>query len=158
MKSSSELKKLEMILSDNMKALKLLLFIAILIPFGADAQCRSFTKKNCRPEIDPYIHNGQLNSAVLYSGDSADIQLTFYSGQDYRLVVCSEEQLGDTHFQVFDIEKNLIYDSQGKEKQTFDFKVQSTRQLIVTVIIPESSSTHDIDTSGCVSVLVGFKN
>lgn len=141
-----------------MKSLKIILFAALLIPLGMNAQCRSFTKKTCRPQIDPYIHNGQMNSATLYPEDKADIMLTFYSGQDYRLIVCSEGQLGDVHYKVTDLDKKVMYDSKQSGSNLFDFKVTSTRQLIVTVEVPESENTHDLDFNGCVSVMVGFKN
>lgn len=139
-----------------MKLLKLTLIIALLLPLAASAQCRAFTKKNCRPALNPYIHNGQMNSAVLFPGDKADIMLTFYSGQKYRLLVCGEEQLGKVTFRVLDIDRNEIYNSAGKDKIEFDFKVASTQQLIVEVNVPESSTTHDMDYQGCVSILVGF--
>ena len=141
-----------------MKSLKILLLSLLFIPFGINAQCKSFTKKQCRPNVAPYIHNGQMNNAILYPEDKADIMLTFYSGQDYRIVVCSEDQLGDVNFKVTDLERKVIYDSKGKDSDTFDFKVTSTRQLIVTIEVPESQNTHDLDYNGCVSVLVGFKN
>lgn len=140
-----------------MKNLSLILLLSLLIPIGVSSQCRAFTKKKCRPEVAPYIHNGQMNSAVLFPGDSADIMLTFYSGQEYRLVICAEEQLGDVSYKVSDIDKNVIFDSKNSEKKTFDFKVESTQQLIVSVDVPDSDNTHDMDFQGCVSILVGFK-
>ena len=141
-----------------MKNLSLIILLSLLIPIGINGQCRGFTKKKCRPEIEPYIHNGQMNSAVLFPGDSADIMLTFYSGQEYRLYVCAEEQLGEVSYKISDIDKNVIFDSEAAENKTFDFKVASTQQLIVSVAVPESENTHDIDFQGCVSILVGFKN
>lgn len=139
---------------NGFKTLLLLLFFA---PFLTNAQCRSYTKKVCRPQLNPYIHNGQMNSAILYPNDKADIMLTFYSGQSYRLIVCSEEQLGEVKFKVMTTDKKVIYESDGKTN-TFDFKVASTQQLIVTVEVPDSKTTHDIEFNGCVSVLVGFSN
>ena len=141
-----------------MKAFKFIITLALFVPLAFNAQCRAFTKKTCRPQIEPYIHNGQMNNAVLYPEDNADIILTFYSGQDYRLVVCSEEQLGDVTFKVTDMDRKTIFDSKDKKTNTFDFKVNSTRQLIVTLSVPKSKNTHELDFNGCVSVLVGFKN
>lgn len=128
----------------------------LLSPVFVNAQCRSYTKKKCRPLLTPYIHNGQMNSAVLFPGDKADIMLTFYSGQKYRLLVCAEEQLGEVTYRVMDIDRNEIYNSKDKGKEEFDFKVASTQQLIVEVNVPESTTTHDMDYQGCVSILVGF--
>ncbi|MDG2227712.1 MAG: hypothetical protein P8L20_08265 [Flavobacteriales bacterium] len=117
-----------------------------------------FTKKTGRPLVEPYIHNGQMNSAVLFPGDSAEIMLTFYSEQQYRLVICAEEQLGDVSYKVSDIERNLIFDSKNSNSKVFDFKVESSQQLIIAVAVPESDNTHDLKYQGCVAVLVGFKN
>ena len=141
-----------------MKNLSLIILLSVLIPIGINGQCRGFTKKTGRPLIAPYIHNGQMNSAVLFPGDSADIMLTFYSEQQYRLVICAEEQLGDVSYKVSDIERNLIYDSKNSGSKVFDFKVESSQQLVISVEVPESENTHKIDYQGCVAILVGFKN
>ena len=140
-----------------MKLFSFILFISLLVPSLSHAQsCRSFTKKTCRPALENYIHNGQMNTAVLFPGDKADMMLTFYSGQKYRLLVCTQEQLGDVTFRVLDIDRNEVYNSKKKDSNTFDFKVASTQQLIVEVTVPESKSTHDMDFQGCISILVGF--
>ena len=141
-----------------MRNLSLIILLSLLIPIGINGQCRGFTKKKCLPQITPYIHNGQMNGAVLFPGDSADIMLTFYSGQEYRLVICAEEQLGDVSYTVSDVDRNVIFDSEKSDNKSFDFKVESTQQLIVSVAVPESQNTHDIDFQGCVAILVGFKN
>jgi len=141
-----------------MRNLSLIILLSLLIPIGINGQCRGFTKKTCRPQVEPYIHNGQMNSAVLFPGDSADIMLTFYSGQQYRLVICAEEQLGDVSYTVSDIDRNVIFDSEKSDNKAFDFKVESTQQLVVSVEVPDSENTHDIDFQGCVAILVGFKN
>lgn len=141
-----------------MRNLSLIILLSLLIPIGMNGQCRGFTKKTCRPQIEPYIHNGQMNSAVLFPGDSADIMLTFYSGQQYRLVICAEEQLGEVTYKVSDIDRNVVFDSEKSDGAAFDFKVESTQQLVVSVNVPDSENTHDIDFQGCVAILVGFKN
>ena len=141
-----------------MKNLSLIILLSVLIPIGVNGQCRGFTKKTGRPLVEPYIHNGQMNSAVLFPGDSADIMLTFYSEQQYRLVICSEEQLGDVSYKVSDIERNLIFDSKNSDSKVFDFIVESSQQLVISVAVPESDNTHDITDQGCVAILVGFKN
>ena len=132
-----------------MKNLSLIILLSVLIPIGINGQCRGFTKKTGRPLVEPYIHNGQMNSAVLFPGDSADIMLTFYSEQQYRLVICAEEQLGDVSYKVSDIERNLIFDSKNSDSKAFDFIVESSQQLVISVAVPESetrttSKTKDV--------------
>lgn len=139
-------------------ALKLFLLAALIsFSFVSNAQCKQFTKKYCLPTIEPFTYNGQLNSAVLNEGDVAELLLTFYSGQSYRIMVCNQETLGTLQFKLLDTERNLIFDNKDHDSVTFwDFKANSTQQLIVQVIVPELEKRVDMVASGCVSILVGF--
>lgn len=142
------------------KVLYSLLFIGLMAgaPLESNAQCKSFTKKTCLPNLSPYVYNGQLNSAVLAEGDVAELLLTFYGGQDYRINICSHETLGKMQFQVYDTEKNLLFDNTENEfVNLWDFKSNSTQQLIVRVTVPEEKNRSGMVQSGCVSILVGFK-
>lgn len=122
------------------------------------SQCNAFTKKKCLPNLAPFVHNGQLNSAMLMAGESAELQLTFYSGQQYRLMVCAQEILGDVTFKLKDNTNKVIYNSADhKTKNFWEFDVKSTQQLTVEVVAPESKSPNNLSQSGCISVLIGFK-
>ena len=37
----------------------------------ANAQCKGFTKRNCLPELAPYMSNGQLNAAQFVPGEKS---------------------------------------------------------------------------------------
>lgn len=141
-----------------MRLIALIITLACFIPLTSQAQsCRKFAKKECIPTLTPYIHNGQLNSAMLFPGDKADMMLTFYSGQNYKLIVCNDEQLGDVTYRVLDLDRNELFNSKDKGTKEFAFKVASTQQLIVEVNVPEGNSTIEMDFKGCVSILIGFK-
>ena len=134
------------------------LVMAAALPFGAAAQCKGFVKKACIPKVPPYTHNGQLNNAVMSAGEKAELQMTFYSGQEYRIVVCAQEVLGKVNFKVYDSSRNEIYDSQdGKDNSVWNFKVAATQQLTIEIETPALDSPHELGPSGGVSVLVGFK-
>ena len=142
------------------KILYSFLFVSLLVamPTESQAQCKSFTKKTCLPSLEPYVYNGQLNSAVLAEGDVAELLLTFYGGQEYRIFICSHELLGQVQFQIFDTEKNQICDNSEYDfSSSWDFKSNSTQQLIVRVTVPEEKNRSGMVQSGCVSILVGFK-
>lgn len=125
---------------------------------AANAQCSTFLKKKCMPKIQPFTLNGQVNTSTLSSGQKTSLNLTFYSGQDYRIVVCGQPQLGDLSFKVMDMNKKVVFDSQKNDSPDFwDFKVKNTQQFIVEVQVPESESTSSVLPSGCVSIMVGFK-
>ena len=143
-----------------MKRLIILIMLTgiINIPMNLYAQCKGFVKKTCLPKLSPFVFNGQMNTSTLLAGDNAEMSLTFYSGQTYRIIVCAQEVLGTLRFKLKDATGNLVFDSSAHDDTDFwDFKAENTQQLTVEVIVPKSESANKIIPSGCVSVLVGFK-
>jgi len=141
------------------KLLTPFLLLAFIFVFSIDgyAQCKGFTKKDCLPVLDPYIYNGQLNSALLNEGDVAELLLTFYGNQEYRLLICSQEILGNVEFNLLDKDRNLIFSNKDHNyTNMWDFTSTSTQQLIIEVVIPESTNEGGNIVSGCVSILMGF--
>ena len=135
-----------------------LLFAILLVSLDASAQCKGFAKKICKLELMPYIHDGNHHAAVLTEGDEADLYKTFYSGQDYRLVVCGSDQLPDIEFQVIDAYKNVLYDNtENAYNRVWDFKVEASQQLKIMVKVPVSDNDTEIPMSGCVAIMFGFK-
>jgi len=143
----------------NMKIVKLILPLMLLAAVSASAQCRSFTKKRCLPQLDGYVQNDNFNSAVLIPGDEAELLLTFYADKEYRLLVCGHPVLGDVEFDVLDTDQEILYTNRDSEDKSasFDFKVANTQQLIVRVRVPEIDSPSPMTHEGCVSIMVGSK-
>jgi hypothetical protein len=133
--------------------------IAMVIPIAAGGQCKSFVKKQCLPMVAPYTHNGQLNTAMMAAGQTAELQMTFYSGQEYRILICGQEALGKLWFRLVDANKNEVFNSKNQKNSpnVWDFKMKSTQQISIEIHAPESDSPNELVPSGCVSLLVGFK-
>ncbi len=144
------------------KFLSLVLITGMFVSFAtiqSTAQCKSFTKKKCLPQLDPYVYNGQLNSAVLAQGDVADLNLTFYPDQAYRIFVCSDPILENVHFKLFDKDGTLIYDNESTDYLPFwDFKTDQALELTLRVIVPPKTEDDYTVKEGCVSILIGFKD
>ena len=141
--------------------IKLLFFLGIVLSVQTPgfAQCKTFTKNECQPRLSPYIYNGQLNSAVLNEGDIAELMLTFYSNQEYRIIVCAADEMGPVKFRLLDNSGNEIFSNADHDMiDHWDFNTNSTQQLVVEVSVPESSNPDELSKSGCVSILVGFMN
>ena len=144
-----------------MKGLVKILFVSALVasfPIMGFSQCKGFTKKQCLPILEPYLYNGQLNSAVLSEGDVAELLLTFYGGQEYRVLVCSQDLIGKVEFKLLDTDRNEIFFNKEHDYTTnWDFNANSTQQLIIQVLVLQGAVKTDIANSGCVSIVVGFK-
>lgn len=134
-------------------------FFCIALASVSNAQCNQFAKKTCMPELNPFTHNGQLNIQQMAPGEEAELDLTFYSGMSYRLLICSQEMIGKAQFQVYDNKNKLVFDNKDHNFAKFwEFEVASTQQMKVVVIIPPAAkAANDISKTGCAAVLVGFK-
>ncbi len=143
----------------TLRIFSLALVMIVAATSNLNSQCKSYIKRSCIPKLTPYVHSGQLNKTVLFPGDKAEIMLTFYSGMDYRIIVCSEVILGKVTYKVMDMDRNLIFDSaKEKDKGSFDFKVASTQQLMVEITVPQPVVQPEILPQGCVAVVVGYKD
>lgn len=138
-----------------------LLVIAALFSADTFSQCKSFTKRNCLPSLAPYTHNGQLTSAIFNPGETADIEMTFNAGKEYRVITCSQELIGNVSLKILDKSRKILYQSkEGEANPTWDFKMATTQQLIIQIEVPKADQKNKITRltpNGCVAILVGFK-
>jgi len=104
-----------------------------------------------------FIPGESFNAVKLFPGDVAEVEMTFFSDVDYRLLVCSHEILGDVHFQLVDKNEEIIYDNADREfREYFDFRLEGTRTLGLRIKVPEQSDAA-INPQGCVAILLGRK-
>ena len=136
----------------------IVLTVLALIPFYGKAQCKSFAKKVCKLELAPYIHDGNFNAAILTEGEDAELYKTFYSGQNYRIYICGSDALPDIEFQVLDVNRNVLYDNRKNNyARIWDFKLESSQQLIISLRVKNSEGESDELISGCVAIMFGLK-
>jgi hypothetical protein len=133
------------------------LVAAVALSLTASAQCRSFAKNKCVPELAPYKFNETFNAAQLAPGEEAEVSLTFYSGQDYRVMVCTHPILGEVNWKLVDENNKVIFESLADEpKHHFDLKAANTVPMKVVVWVPTKGSNAMVHV-GCVAIMVGFK-
>lgn len=122
-------------------------------------QCNSFAKKMCSYKMAPFTDNGQSNTKTLTAGEKATLNVALFAGQVYRILVCSEEILGTLSFKVTDATGGILFDSSKNGQLDFwDFRMKSSQTVKIEITAPLSSSTSSVLPSGCVSIIVGFKN
>lgn len=145
-----------------MKKLKTILFISFLMGFTVNgmAQCKRFTKNKCLNEMEPYMSNGQLNAAMMLSGEQAEVGLNFNKALSYRLIVCADSYFEGLKYQLVD-ESGTVFlkDSiaKGSNSSVKDIKVENSGPLQLQLQTPLRESTTGIKRNGCVSILIGFK-
>jgi hypothetical protein len=137
----------------------ILIATILIVPTISNAQCKTFAKNLCKPELNPYIHDGNYNAAILTEGEEAELYKTFYSGQVYRLCICGSEALPNVEFRVVDGENNVLFDNaQNDYTRIWDFKTEASQQLKIHIKIPASGKEQTDIQSGCVAIMFGFKD
>ncbi len=140
-----------------MKRLFKVLFIVTIIAAGftnANAQCKAFAKKICKPILNPYTHDGNYHAAILTEGEEAELYKTFYSSIEYRVAVIGSDALPDVEFSIVDANRKVLFtNSEHNYTKTWDFKLESSQQLkiVVRVLTTGESKVEDI-MSGCVAI------
>lgn len=138
-----------------MKNIVKLLIVSLVVFAGTEsfAQC----KNKSLAKLKPYISNGQISNTTLLAGDKTEVNMTFYYGDEYRIVISAAEALGKVQFNLKDANGNVVFTTKGYGTIQWDFDVQSTQDLTVEIIAPPSTGGDGLDKSGCVAVAVGFK-
>ena len=135
----------------------LTLFIAIAT-LNVNAQCKAFAKKDCLPNLHPFTHDGNYHAAVLVEGEMAELYKTFYSDMEYRLAIVGEGKLPNIEFRIIDENKNVLYSNKDHDyAKTWDFKLESSKQLKLEVKVTPFNKPGDVPASGCVAIMFGFK-
>jgi hypothetical protein len=147
-----------------MNAMRIIRIISVLTLFIAiatldvDAQCKAFAKNDCLPRLNPYVHDGNYHAAVLVEGEEAELYKTFYSDMEYRLTIVGESKLPDVEFKVLDENTNILYSNKDNNyAKTWDFKLESSKQLKLIVKVTTLKKPGDVPASGCVAIMFGFK-
>ena len=136
----------------------LLLFTLMISPLDGRSQCKHFAKQVCKKELTPFTHNGNYNAAILTEGETAEVYKTFYANQNYRIYICESSVIPKIHFQVLDVNRNVIYDNKNEDFKTkWDFVPESSQQLIISLEVGNSQKDSKDPVSGCVSVMIGVK-
>ncbi|MFO7868376.1 MAG: hypothetical protein R6U95_03650 [Bacteroidales bacterium] len=131
----------------------------VLVSSISYGQCRSFAKNECKPDLEPFVHDGIYNATELSEGESAELYKTFYSNQEYRIAICGDADLPTIKFQIMDADRNILFTNQDKDyARIWDFKLEASQQLIVSIEVQtDDERISDTFARGCVAVLIGFK-
>jgi hypothetical protein len=136
------------------------LLFTVVASINANAQCKGFAKKMCKIELVPYIHDGNYHADVFSEGEEADMYKTCFAGVEYRLVVCTSDELPAVEFKVYDANKKVIFNNKDHNMtRVFNFKSESSQQIRIWVKVPAGAKKSEGEIkSGCVAIMVGFKD
>ena len=137
-----------------------LLACMFTLPMALNAQCKQFAKNICKPELDPYQHDGNYHAALLIEGEEAELYKTFYSEREYRIGVCGANNLSTIQFKVVDTRNGkVLYDNSLNDYDwKWDFNLESSQQLKIVVKVPVPDANVDEPQEGCVAIMFGSQD
>lgn len=90
----------------------LLVTLAALFSFLTQAQteCSQYHRKGCGSKDGVFMkYDSQSKSAIMAKGQTSEFHMVAYNGQDYRVSVCHEDNLGsEVRFRIYEKQKVLI--------------------------------------------------
>lgn len=119
-----------------MKNLKniFLALLTIVLPILASAQyCNTFHTKYCPPSDNGmYTLNGQSKSALFSKGQTSDLNVIVYKGQDYRISLCFDQTLGSQiTFKVYETKKVKVEKVVETKTMEDEYKKDENGELMV---------------------------
>ncbi|WP_321298510.1 hypothetical protein [Marinifilum fragile] len=124
----------------------------------AYSQCRELAKKDCKPLLEKYIHDGNYNGVVLNVDEEVELHKAFFSGQKYRMVVCKEDFLPSIHFKVLNSDFEVIFDNKDDGyNNKYDFELEESQTLIISMKFVTENKEYDKSMNGCVVMLFGLE-
>lgn len=137
----------------------LLLFLVMFLPayLSVGAQCAGFAKAVVKPELSPFVHDGNFNATILGEGERIVLRKTVFDDIKYRLVVKGVPELPQVRFKLIDDGGDILFDNADHDfTSKWDFDVQTTRSLSVEITVPEDDDESS-DKGGCVAILFGIE-
>ena len=139
---------------------KIFIFFVVSIFFANNgySQCISFARNIAKPQLAPFIHDGNYNATYMEEGESAELYKTFFEGEEYRLVVAAVESLPKPRIRILDDQRNVIFDNADHQfAQVWDFQAKTTGTLVVHIKVPDDKQKSNVS-GGCIAILFGIKS
>lgn len=138
----------------------ILLILFIFISYNTFAQdCTDYHQYHCLYGDYTFFYSRQSKSTLFRKGQSSELKIVAYGGEDYYVAVCAHRKFGDIQFRILeDNEKrSLIYDN-AKDNYSESIVLSNTitRNLIIEVNVPEGDG-RNLSDRRCVGVVIEFR-
>ncbi len=143
------------------KTIQIILFVSLILsPIFSFAQdCTGYHQYHCIYADYTFFYSRQSKSALFKQGQTSELKIVAYSGEDYYVAVCAHRKFGDIQFRILEdnAKRTVIYDNADDEySESITFSNDVTRNLIIQVSVP------DVDIKGsndrrCVGVVIQFR-
>ncbi len=129
------------------------------LTFSSAQDCTDYHQYHCLYADYTFFYSKQSKSALFRQGQTSELKIIAYSGEDYYISVCAHRKFGDIKFRIIEDNagRRVIYDNANDDySETVTFTNEVTRNLIIEVSVPEGDSKSSKDRR-CVGVVIQFR-
>ena len=143
--------------------MKKYVFLGILftIFFGlplTGQDCTGYHQYHCIYADYTFFYSRQSKSALMHRGQTSELNMVAYGGEEYYIGVCAHRKFGNIKFRILEDNESrtLIYDNSIDEfASSVVFTNDFTRNLIIEVNVPDGKGSDK--ERRCVGVIIQFK-
>lgn len=144
-----------------MKKIQLILFsFLFLVPAGMFSQdCTDYHQYHCIYADYTFFYSRQSKSSLFKAGQSTELKIVAYSGEDYYIAICAHRKFGNVRFRIIEdnASRKVFYDNASDNySESITFSNDITRNLIIEVNVPEGDP-KDANDRRCVGVVIEFR-
>lgn len=138
----------------------ILLYLFLLFAFSAvHAQdCTGYHQYHCTYADYTFFYSRQSKSALFKRGQTSEMKVIAYGGEDYYIGVCAHRKFGKIEFKIMEDNESrtVIYDNTKDDyAQSVIFSNETTRNLIIEITVPPAKNNEN--DRRCVGVIIQFK-
>jgi len=111
----------------------LIVVLAVAPSLSYGQYCNYFHTKYCMPsENDMFKLNGQSKSALFSKGQTSELNIIVYKGQDYRISLCMDENLGSQiQFKIYENKKVKVEKVFETKRTEDEYQKDENGELVV---------------------------
>lgn len=121
--------------------------------------CTDYHQYHCLYGDYTFFYSRQSKSALFKRGQTSELHIVAYGGEEYYVSVCAHRKFSPVHFRILEDNesKSVIYDNAKDEySESVVFKNEVTQNLIIEVSVPEGDDKNDNERR-CVGVVIQFR-
>jgi len=144
-----------------MKKIILILFALMLLAPGAlySQDCTDYHQYHCVYADYTFFYSRQSKSALFKPGQSSEIKIIAYNGEDYYIAICAHRKFGNVRFRLIEDNdsRKVFYDNaKDNYSESITFSNDVTRNMIIEVSVPEGDPSDSNDRR-CVGLVIEFR-
>ncbi len=135
------------------------LVLAILPIWTVAQDCTDYHQYHCVYADYSFFYSRQSKSALFRPGQTSELKIVAYTGEDYYIAVCAHHKFGDIRLRILEDTpaQRVIYDNaKNNYEESITFSNQVTRNLIIEVSVPEGDEKSANDRR-CLGVVIEFR-